>query len=98
MESVLLHCIRHWLIATPILSWFGIVLGAKSYLFAHRVAGSYTVLIGILAFMFWLARVLGYIPADRHPGEFSASTPNHRRVGVVAQGMDAFLELAQAAV
>jgi hypothetical protein len=51
-----------WVIATPILSVFAMVLGGKSYLFAHRVAGLGGALIGVLAFMFWLARFLKFIP------------------------------------
>ena len=51
-----------WVIATPIMSVFAMVLGAKSYLFAQRVAGLVGALLGVLAFMFWLARFMKFIP------------------------------------
>lgn len=53
-----------WVIATPILSLFGIVLGTKSYIFAHRQTGLYAVMIGVLSLMFWGARFFGFVPVS----------------------------------
>jgi hypothetical protein len=63
LANAALACgVLSWAIATPILSVFAMVLGGKSYLLAHRMAGLYGALLGVLAFMFWLARFMKFIP------------------------------------
>ena len=63
LANTALACgVLSWVIATPILSIFAMVLGAKSYLFAQRVAGLFGALIGVLALMFWLPRFMKLIP------------------------------------
>jgi hypothetical protein len=61
-NTALVCGVLSWVIATPILSIFAMVLGAKSYLFAQRIAGLLGALSGVLAFMVWLARFMNLIP------------------------------------